>query len=194
MERLAQYIIRNPFSVEKMRTNASGDAIIYRQGMNPKIGRNFEVFSQCNFIARIIQHFPDKSFQLVRYYGWYSNKMRGQRLKRADAEAAEAGGEVIEVSEPKARRVPSKKWRDLIKRVWEADLLLCPNCQSQMRIVALIDQADVIERILRHLGVWEAGVRVESARDPPQPAEPILEPWLEDPFPDYDHEPVFAQN
>jgi hypothetical protein len=70
----------------------------------------------------------------------------------------------------------------------------CDHCQSQMRIVALIDQADVIERILRHLGVWEAGVRVESARDPPQPAEPILEPWLENPFPDYDHEPVFAQN
>jgi hypothetical protein len=63
-----------------------------------------------------------------------------------------------------------------------------------MRIVALIDQADVIERILRHLGLWEAGVRVDSARDPPQPAEPIIEAWLEDPFPDYDHEPVFAQN
>jgi hypothetical protein len=39
-----------------------------------------------------------------------------------------------------------------------------------------------------------ARVRVESARDPPEPAEPIIEPWLEDPFPDYDHEPVIAQN
>ena len=128
-----------------------------------------------------------------RYYGWYSNKMRGQRLKRADAEAeaAEAGGEVVEVSEPKPRRIPSKKWRELIKKVWEADPLLCPNCQHEMRIVALIDEADVIERILRHLGLWEAGVRVESARDPP---EPIIEPWLGDPLPDYDYEPVFAHN
>ena len=70
MERLAQYIIRNPFSVEKMRPNGSGDSIIYRSGINPKIGRNFEVFSPCDFIARITQHIPDKSFQLVRYYGW----------------------------------------------------------------------------------------------------------------------------
>jgi hypothetical protein len=31
-----------------------------------------------------------------------------------------------------------------------------------MRIVALIEEADVIERILRHLGLWEAGVRVEA--------------------------------
>jgi hypothetical protein len=122
--------------------------------------------------------------------------MRGQRLKRAEPEAgaADAGGEVIEVSGAKARRIPSKKWRELIKKVWEADPLLCPHCQHEMRVVALIDQADVIERILRHLGLWEAGVRVESARDPPEPAEPIIEPWLDDPFPDYDHEPVFAHN
>jgi hypothetical protein len=166
--------------------------------MNPKIQRNFEVFSPCEFIARITQHIPDKSFQLVRYYGWYSNKMRGQRLKRAEPEAgAASGGEVIDVSDPAAagpRRIPSKKWRELIKKVWEADPLLCPHCQNEMRIVALIDQADVIERILRHLGLWEAGVRVESARDPPDPAEPIIEPWIDDPFPDYDHEPVFAHN
>jgi hypothetical protein len=36
-----------------------------------------------------------------------------------------------------------------------------------MRIVTFIDEADVIERILRHLGLWEAGVRVDAARDPP---------------------------
>jgi len=145
-------------------------------------------------IARITQHIPDKSFQLVRYYGWYSNKMRGQRLKRDDPDAGAADAEVIEVSESKARLIPSNKWRELIKKVGEADPLLCPHCQHEMRIVALIDQAEVIERILRHLGLWEAGVRVESARAPPEPAEPIIEPWLDDPFPDYDHEPVFAQN
>ena len=47
--------------------------------MNKKIGRNFEVFIPWDFIAAITQHIPDKSFQLVRYYGWYSNKMRGRR-------------------------------------------------------------------------------------------------------------------
>jgi hypothetical protein len=195
MKRLAQYIIRNPFSVDKMQPNSYGDSIIYRSGMNPKIQRNFEVFSPCDFIARITQHIPDKSFQLVRYYGWYSNKMRGQRLKQTEAEVVDAPeGDDIDVSAFKPRRIPSKKWRELIKKVWEADPLLCPRCQHEMRIVALIDEAAVIERILRHLGLWEAGVRVDAARDPPKPAEPVIEPWLDDPFPDYDHEPVFAGN
>ena len=105
LERLAQYIIRNPFSVEKMqvteanRANPDG-SIIYHSGMNLKIQRNFEVFPPREFIAAITQHIPDKSFQLVRYYGWYSNKMRGQRGKQVAA-AAQADGKtaaVIDVS------------------------------------------------------------------------------------------------
>jgi hypothetical protein len=196
LERLAQYIIRNPFSVDKMQVNEQDDTIVYRSGMNPKIRRNFEVFDPCDFIAAITQHIPDKSFQLVRYYGWYSNKMRGQRDKRAaeEAGAADNAVEVIDVAEHKPRRIPSPKWRELIKKVWEADPLLCPHCSREMRIVALIDDWEVIEKILRHLGLWEEGVRVYTGTDPP--GEPTAEPWLDDPFPDYDFEPVlkYANN
>jgi hypothetical protein len=192
--RLAQYIIRNPFAVEKMQVNQAGDSIIYRSAMNPKIQRNFEVFSPCDFIAAITQHIPDKSFQLVRYYGWYSNKMRGQRDKRTAEEAKAAGQTVriIDVSEHKPRRIPSSKWRELIKKAWEADPLLCPKCQKEMRIVALIDDRAVIERILRHLDLWAQGVRVAPARAPPEIAERVIEPCLDDPFPDYDTEPIVA--
>ena len=198
LERLAQYIIRNPFAVEKMqvsppnRANPEG-SVLYRSGLNPKIQRNFEVFTPCDFIAAITEHIPDKSFQLVRYYGWYSNKMRGQRDKHAAEEAAAAGGQavqIIDVSEHKPRRIPSAKWRELIKKVWEADPLLCPICSREMRIVALIDEREVLERILRHLGLWEQGIRVHTGADPPP--ECTIEPWLEDPFPDYDTEPVLT--
>ena len=74
--------------------------------LNPKIQRNFEVFTPCDFIAAITEHIPDKSFQIVRYYGWYSNKMRGQRDKHAAEEAKAAGNpvEVIEISEHNLRR------------------------------------------------------------------------------------------
>ena len=45
---MAQYIIRNPFAVEKMQVGAPNRAnpdgsVIYRSGLNPKIQRNFEV-------------------------------------------------------------------------------------------------------------------------------------------------------
>jgi hypothetical protein len=197
LERLARYIIRNPFSIEKMQVSQPGGPVIYRSGMNEKIHRNFEVFSPCDFIAAITQHIPDKSFQLVRYYGWYSNKMRGQRDKRAAEDAAAAGQavQIIDVSEHKPRRIPSAKWRELIKKVWEADPLICPRCSKEMRIVSLIDDRAVIERILRHLGLWEQGVRVSPTTGPPAPvsSKRIIEPWLDDPFPDYDTEPACCE-
>jgi hypothetical protein len=67
---------------------------------------------------------------------------------------------------------------------------LCPICSREIRIVALIDEREVLERILRHLGLWEQGIRVHSGADPPP--ECTIEPWLEDPFPDYDTEPVLT--
>ena len=194
LERLAQYIIRNPFSVEKMHPDSDNGTIIYRSGMNPKIKRNFEIFTPCDFIAAITQHIPDKNFQLVRYYGWYSNKMRGQRNKQAgnrEGAGAPPGKEIeiIDVSEHRPRRPPSKKWRELIKKVWDADPMLCPTCSREMRIVALIDEREVIERILRHLGLWEEGVKLHLARAPPE-GEGIVELFSGDPFPDYSADPI----
>ena len=187
------------FAVEKMQVSPANRAnpdgsIIYCSGLHPKIQRNFELFTPCDFIAAITPHIPDKSFQLVRYYGWYSNKMRGQRDKCAAEEAKAAGQamQVIDVSEHQPRRIPSAKWRELIKKLWEADPLLCPKCQREMRIVALIDDHDVIERILRHLGLWQQSVRVAPARAPPEIADRVIEPCFDDPFPDYDTEPPMA--
>jgi hypothetical protein len=42
--------------------------------------------------------------------------------------------------------------RDLILRVWHVDPLRCPVCQHPMRVLALIDDRGVAEKILRHLG------------------------------------------
>jgi len=35
-----------------------------------------------NFIAAICQHIPEKCFQMLRYFGFYSNKSRGIRRKQ----------------------------------------------------------------------------------------------------------------
>ena len=53
----------------------------------------------------------------------------------------------------------------LIKRVYELDPLTCSECGGQMKVVAFIDppQTEVIERILKHCGLWEGS----SARPPP---------------------------
>jgi len=43
----------------------------------------------------------------------------------------------------------------LIQQVYKVGPLDCPNCGAAMRIIALIDATDVIERILPYLAVWD---------------------------------------
>jgi hypothetical protein len=124
LEDLAQYILRNPFSVEKMTLKSPTDMVIYRSRLNAKINRNFEVFTATDFLAAITQHIPDKGAQMVRYYGWYSNKMRGVRHRGLppDLVPHRPG-----LSLPPPIKLPSKRWRDLILRVWHVDRLRCPS-------------------------------------------------------------------
>lgn len=176
-EALAQYIIRNPFSVKKILYNTTTGTVIYRSkktSHKSKGGRkNFQVFTAAEFIAAITQHIPEKSFQLVRYYGWYSNRGRGEREKRGKAtvnvnpDDSPAHIEVLDVSEYRPRKIPSPLWRECIKKVWEVDPLACPKCGCEMKIISFITEAGVIRKILEHLGVPGEGAPAERA--PPSP-------------------------
>jgi len=42
-------------------------------------------------------------------------------------------------------------WVRLIKKVYGVDPLICPKCQSEMKIVAVIQDPDEVRKILRHL-------------------------------------------
>src|ERR1041384_1961420 len=90
------------------------------------------------------------------------------------------------LSPPPPLQLPSKRWRDLILRVWHVDPLRCPVCQNPMRVIAVVDDPRVVEKILRHLGAWHA--------PPPSPARPAAsgpstyEPCGDvDPMPDYEN-------
>ena len=46
-------------------------------------------------------------------------------------------------------------WARLIRKVYEADPLVCGNCKGPMRVVALIEDPAVVRAILTHLGLWQ---------------------------------------
>ena len=55
-------------------------------------------------------------------------------------------------------------WARLIRKVYEADPLECPQCKGPMRVMALIEDPQVIRRILKHLGLWAP---LATERSPP---------------------------
>ncbi|OGR11583.1 MAG: hypothetical protein A2277_04685 [Desulfobacterales bacterium RIFOXYA12_FULL_46_15] len=48
-----------------------------------------------------------------------------------------------------------QNWARLIQKIYEVDPLVCPKCQGTMRIISFIEELDIIEKILRHLDLWD---------------------------------------
>ena len=58
-------------------------------------------------------------------------------------------------------------WAALFQRIFAIDILDCSDCGGRLRLVATIDQPEVIEKILRHLGLPVDAPLPTPARDPP---------------------------
>jgi len=144
-----------------------------------------QVFDPLDFLAEFTQHIPPKGAHLVRYYGWYSNKARGMRRKAAEAEAAKRAG-TVPGNEPAEPSRCSQTWAMLIKRVYEVDPLKCAQCGGEMKVIAFIDppRGDVIEKILRHWGLWDPS----TPRAPPPEAG-----WVYEPDADWESRPTLSE-
>jgi hypothetical protein len=92
------------------------------------------------------------------------------------------------------RRAQPRRAR-LIRQAYEVDPLLCPRCGKPMRVIAVIEQPAVIQRILNHLGLPIGAARLRAPPDLPgrgtpagppdgtgvdQPREWSYEPFFDD--------------
>jgi hypothetical protein len=85
---------------------------------------------------------------MVRYYGYYSNVCRGKRKETEDDRVPC----ILEVD--KSSKEYRKNWARLIRKIYEIDPLPCPKCVGIMRILSFIQDREVIQAILKHLGLW----------------------------------------
>jgi hypothetical protein len=81
----------------------------------------------------------------VHYYGAYSNVSR--RKSTALLQSAAEEPEDLTPDQRERRR----SWAEMIRRVYEIDPLVCPECGGEMRVVAFITDPPVIKKILDHL-------------------------------------------
>ena len=64
-------------------------------------------------------------------------------------------GRVIQRIPKELGQADSEDWSLSRTRSGKIDPLTCPKCQGQMRIITFIEDEEVIEKILKHLGRWE---------------------------------------
>ena len=78
----------------------------------------------------------------------------------------------------------------LIHKVYEVDPLVCAKCGAPMHVIALIDDAAAIRRILEHLGRWAPRQARQNQRAPLADgkgidgSKPAVHEWAYHPVPD----------
>ena len=174
-ERLASYLIHPAFSLARLHYDRLARIVTYdphpcsRSIPSPA---HPEQFSPLNALAALTAFIPEKGQQVVRYCGYYSNKTRGQRRLKQQCPTAIIPA-TVSAPEPEPdnfRRYAKRAWARLIRKIWAADPLACPKCGARLRIISFIDDPPVIEKILRHLKLWNP-----PARPPPPRATVSLE-------------------
>ncbi|MGJ8641675.1 MAG: IS91 family transposase [Opitutaceae bacterium] len=175
IERLSQYFLRAPISLQKMHWNAQTKSVLYRSARSWRTKRNFELFSGPDFVAALYEHVPPKGFQTLRYYGTYSNKARGMRKQTINCSGLKSQSSSLKRLAPPARH--KRRWRDRIFAIWGCDPLKCPCCGSEMRPHKPVQDPDQIRRQLERLGLWEpiTLTKASTPRAPPSTVRWILD-------------------
>jgi len=174
-ERLASYIIHPAFSLARLHDDRNAGIVTYDprpSSHSTAAAAATERSSPLDALAALTALIPEKRQQVVRYCGYYSNKARGQR-RLQQQRAAGITPATVSAPEPEAddfRRHAKRAWARLIRKVWAADPLACPKCGGRLRIISFIQDPPVIEKILRHLKLWNP-----LTRPPPPRASVCLE-------------------
>jgi hypothetical protein len=135
-------MIRPLLSLERLSFSEKEGQVGYRYGKEPG---EMERMDYLEFSARVTSHIPDKGQVTVRYYGLYANAHRG-KIHKATLEALP-----LQIVEEELRRPPTKGWAEMIRKVYEVDPMLCPQCGGQIKLISFLTDYSVVDRIINHL-------------------------------------------
>jgi len=141
-ERVGKYMIRPLLSLERLSLDEKEGKVCYRYGEGQE---EVERMDYLEFIARVTSHIPDKGQVTIRYFGLYANAHRGKVRKSEESEHK------LLIIEEECPRIPRRGWAEMIRKVYEVDPLVCPQCGGTMKVIAFLTDFSVVDRIINHL-------------------------------------------
>ncbi len=165
LEHLCRYVTRPSLSSRRLSLSRTGK-VVHKLRAPFRDGTTHFVFEPLVFIERLAALVPPPRMHQLTYHGvlapgssWRSEIVpRSARERRSSC--AGAGTRVL----PCHRY----SWAELMKRVFDADVLKCSRCGSKRRWIAAITEPDVIRRILEHLDLPSVAPAPAPPRAPPQ--------------------------
>jgi hypothetical protein len=169
LERLLRYCARPPFALEHLHT-LDAEHLLYH---NPKPRSDSPrdlVLTPLELIDKIAALLPPPRAHRHRYYGVLAPNSPLRAAVTAMAPTPVIVQPLVEATEadaPPHRGASHYLWAMLLARIYETLPLVCPLCQSPMRIIAFITEASTVRKILDHLGESTLPPCIAPARGPP---------------------------
>ena len=177
LARLLRYGARPPLAAN--RVSITPDGKVKYELRKVLSGRSHITLDPDAFVRRLASLIAPPWLNLTRFHGVFSaNSKHHQAVKALVPKPVSLLEQIpedlkqlgFEQTDPVPAPLPKPlriKWGDLLRRTF-ADVLVCPKCEGSMRLVATIEERDVIEKILSHLELPTEPVPSAPARDPPQ--------------------------
>jgi hypothetical protein len=152
--RVARYSARAPVAESRLRYDAERAEVerVADRTDGPYAG--VHRMSVLEFLARWVDHVPERYEVRVRYAGAYATRRRVW-WRRRGIELARRSGDLPEAEEPEASwpalQARRRRWAELLRRVFRVDVEVCRRCGGAARIIGFVTEPEVIRRILAHL-------------------------------------------
>ena len=178
-ERLCRYIARPAVAVPRLSLSSTGK-VVYSLKTPYRDGTTQVAFDPVDFMARLAALVPKPRVNLTRYHGVLApnHRWRGEvtPAKRGKGVKRIANTEVRSPAERHvARACPAlsgMSWAQRLKRVFNIDIAVCGRCGGSVRVIACIEDQDIIDRILAHLESKEQNTPALPHLAPPTRASP----------------------
>jgi hypothetical protein len=125
-----------------------------------------------DFMARLAALVPKPRVNLTRYHGVLAPNHRCRGL----ITPAKRGKGVKQVENTQVRTTAEQHaamtWAQRLKRVFNIDIEVCGRCGGSVKVIACIEDQDVIDRILAHLRDKEQDTPTLPHLAPPTRAPP----------------------
>jgi hypothetical protein len=146
LERLARYVSRPPVSVERLSLTAQGQ-VRYRLKTPYRDGSTDIVLEPLDFIARLAALVPPPRVHLTRFHGVFAAHAA---LRAAITPAGRGPGAPTTTLERPTPKPTRMTWARRLKRVFGIEIEQCGRCGGRLKVIASIDEPELIERILAH--------------------------------------------
>ena len=166
LERLARYAARPAISSERLSELPDG-RLLYRLKRRWRNGTTEVAFERSDFIAKLAALVPAPRAHLARYHGILAPAAEWRPLivPKPDVQFSpcanpsawpESAPDLESEREATTSAPPRRKnysWSELLRRVFDIDILICERCGGPVRVIAAIQEPDMIEKILNHVGL-----------------------------------------